>query len=62
MIGALDTIGLVSGVLGLMQFGDSLFDDDPPARGATVRVKTGRNQLDDPGMVSFLSFHVIFML
>lgn len=52
MDGLLDTVGLVSSALGIVSFGGSLFAEEPVARGAVVKVKTGRQATDDPGLVS----------
>lgn len=39
----LDTIGLVSGLLGIIQFGMDNFPGDTPPQGATVLIKAQNN-------------------
>lgn len=47
----MDAIGLVSGLLGIVQFMQDNFPEKPP-QGASVRVKAGNPGDDNPGMVS----------
>lgn len=48
---ALETVGLVSGVIGIVSFLEDLIPDPDKQQGATVSIKAGRIK-DSPGMVS----------
>ncbi|KAI9172760.1 Non-reducing end alpha-L-arabinofuranosidase BoGH43A [Paramyrothecium foliicola] len=52
---ALNTIGLISGGLGIISFFQELMPEPDPSEGATINIKAGRQQSDDPGMEGYIS-------